>query len=461
MLAGEFGRFDVFAGPDQGQQRQGDRRRPARSSSSPTSTSSRRAPPAPSARSHVLVGRRHQRAAPPTSPPSRTRGPATVARRGPITRSSSGSHRAVDLAQRPRSRVESRGIVKALPRHRRQRPGRLRPARGEVHALLGENGAGKSTLMNILAGLYRPDAGDDPVDGRPVGFRSPRDAIAAGIGMVHQHFTLVPSLTVDREHAARRSSEPRFRLDLARRSSSEVASLAARSACASTPTRTVWQLSVGEQQRVEILKILYRGARDPDPGRADRRARAAGGRRAVPHAALDGRRRPASCSSATSSARCWPSPTGSRCMRARQGHRPAASPRPADATRELARLMVGRDVLEIARRGRRADARRGDARGCDGRPARATTAACRPCTASRSRSAPARSSGIAGVAGNGQRELAEVITGLRPCRGTRDASRRGGRQPDGRRTPSRPASATSRGPDAASAARQPVDRRTT
>ncbi|MBT8199444.1 MAG: ATP-binding cassette domain-containing protein, partial [Acidimicrobiia bacterium] len=70
----------------------------------------------------------------------------------------------------------------------------LRP--GEVHALLGENGAGKSTLCSILAGLYRPDAGEMVIDGEPVVFKSPKDALAAGIGMVYQHFRLVPNLTV-------------------------------------------------------------------------------------------------------------------------------------------------------------------------------------------------------------------------------------------------------------------------
>jgi ABC-type uncharacterized transport system ATPase subunit len=105
---------------------------------------------------------------------------------------------------RPPARVPRGAPVPALEaRHRQGLPGvlandavdfDLRP--GEIHALLGENGAGKSTLMNILAGLYRPDAGEILMDGRPVAFRSPRDAIAAGLGMVHQHFTLVPSQTV-------------------------------------------------------------------------------------------------------------------------------------------------------------------------------------------------------------------------------------------------------------------------
>src|SRR3954471_19545864 len=92
--------------------------------------------------------------------------------------------------------VSMRGIVKRFPGVLANDHVDFDLRRGEVHALLGENGAGKSTLMNILAGLYRPDAGELRVDGRPVAFASPRDAIATGLGMVHQHFTLVPSQTV-------------------------------------------------------------------------------------------------------------------------------------------------------------------------------------------------------------------------------------------------------------------------
>src|SRR5919206_3491791 len=84
---------------------------------------------------------------------------------------------------------------------------------GEIHALLGENGAGKSTLMNVLAGLYKQDAGIIKVNGKPVEFSSPRDAIDAGIGMVHQHFMLVPSQTVT-ENILLGLDRPRFRLRL-------------------------------------------------------------------------------------------------------------------------------------------------------------------------------------------------------------------------------------------------------
>ena len=130
---------------------------------------------------------------------------------------------------------------------------------GEVHALLGENGAGKSTLMNILVGLYQPDEGSISVDGKPVQFGSPRDAIGAGLGMVHQHFTLVPSMTVT-ENILLGLPEPRFRLDL-RTYDAKVAELAASVGLKVDPSAKVWQLSVGEQQRVEILKMLYRGVR--------------------------------------------------------------------------------------------------------------------------------------------------------------------------------------------------------
>src|SRR3954451_13816260 len=155
--------------------------------------------------------------------------------------------------------LEAAGIVKAFPGVLANDHVDFDLRTGEIHALLGENGAGKSTLMNILAGLYRPDEGEIRLDGRPVTFESPRDAIQAGLGMVHQHFTLVPSQSVT-ENILLGLSQPRFLLD-ARRSETEVARLAAEFGLRVHPRAKVWQLSVGEQQRVEILKLLYRGAR--------------------------------------------------------------------------------------------------------------------------------------------------------------------------------------------------------
>src|SRR5215471_7768827 len=92
--------------------------------------------------------------------------------------------------------LEMRGITKEFPGVIANDRVSFELARGEVHALLGENGAGKSTLMNILYGLYRPDAGEILLDGKPVVFSSAKDAIGAGIGMVHQHFMLIPVMTV-------------------------------------------------------------------------------------------------------------------------------------------------------------------------------------------------------------------------------------------------------------------------
>jgi simple sugar transport system ATP-binding protein len=130
--------------------------------------------------------------------------------------------------------------------------------KGEVHALLGENGAGKSTLMNVLAGLYRPDAGTITVQGTPVHFSSPRDAIQAGIGMVHQHFMLVPSQSVT-ENVLLGLDDPRFVMQLPRYNQ-KIANIAKQYGLQVDPAAKIWQLTVGEQQRVEILKMLYRGA---------------------------------------------------------------------------------------------------------------------------------------------------------------------------------------------------------
>jgi len=130
---------------------------------------------------------------------------------------------------------------------------------GEVHALLGENGAGKSTLMRQLYGLYQPNEGEISIDGKPVSFRSPADAIRAGIGMIHQHFMLVPTLTVAQNVALGLPSSRGPLLDLDR-VTQRIEELARTYGLKVDPQAYVWQLSVGEQQRVEIMKALYRGA---------------------------------------------------------------------------------------------------------------------------------------------------------------------------------------------------------
>src|SRR2546421_5528059 len=155
-----------------------------------------------------------------------------------------------------------RGITKRFPGVLANDGIDFEAAAGEVHALLGENGAGKSTLSNILTGLYRPDAGEIFLHGEPVQFHSPRDALDARIFMVHQHFRLVEPFSVAENVVLgdHRGEGRTFRLRH-RAIEQRVAELSKRYGLAVDPRARVWQLSLGEQQRVEILKALYREAR--------------------------------------------------------------------------------------------------------------------------------------------------------------------------------------------------------
>jgi ABC-type uncharacterized transport system ATPase subunit len=315
-------------------------------------------------------------------------------------------------APMPVPALEARGIVKAFPGVVANDHVDFDLRTGEIHALLGENGAGKSTLMNVLAGLYRPDAGEILLDGRPVAFGSPGDSIAAGLGMVHQHFTLVPSQTVT-ENVLLGLAEPRFWLR-PKRSEAAIGELAARYGLQVHPAAKIWQLSVGEQQRVEILKLLYRGARilimdEPTavlaPQEIDDLFRTL-------RSMTADRRSVVFISHKLGEVMA----IADRITVMRRGVVTAAGLAPAaTSTTDLARRMVGRDVLEVIERVSQAPGE--------------VILAVDDVSADNDRGLPALRGlslevragevvGIAAVAGNGQGELAQVITGLRPCRGS-------------------------------------------
>ena len=153
-----------------------------------------------------------------------------------------------------------RGIDKSFGSVRANRAASLEVLRGEIHALVGENGAGKSTLMRILGGLQKPDAGTLEVNGKDVTGWTTSDAIAAGIGVVHQHFMLVPTLTVAENIVLGQEPKKGVRFDCAW-AVAEVETLSRETGLVVRADQKVSELSVGEAQRVEILKTLFRGAK--------------------------------------------------------------------------------------------------------------------------------------------------------------------------------------------------------
>ncbi|MBX5449238.1 ATP-binding cassette domain-containing protein [Thermogemmatispora sp.] len=156
--------------------------------------------------------------------------------------------------------LELRRIVKRFPGVVANDHVTLAIRAGEIHALLGENGAGKTTLMNIVYGLYRPDEGHILVEGRRVQIRTPREAMQLGIGMVHQHFMLIPALSILENIVLGTKPERSPLLDL-RQAERRIAQLSRSLGLEVSPYERVQHLTLGQQQKVEIMKALYRGAR--------------------------------------------------------------------------------------------------------------------------------------------------------------------------------------------------------
>jgi simple sugar transport system ATP-binding protein len=321
-----------------------------------------------------------------------------------------------DILPSGRARIDSlamHGITKRFPGVLANDKVDFDVKSGEVHALLGENGAGKSTLMKILYGMYRPDEGQIDLNGRPVEIASPTDSIGLGIGMIHQHFMLVQSLTVA-ENVALGLPSSRGLLTELDRVSKRIMELAEIYNLKVDPSAYIWQLSVGQQQRVEIIKALYRGAAllildEPTavltPQEVDElfsimRQMVKDGHALIfishkLHEVVE---------------------ISHRVTVLRDGRQVGTRPTSETTKQDLANWMVGREIGFAPHRGK---ADLGETR------LSLQAVSCgsdRGTPGLRGVSLELRSGeilGIAGVSGNGQRELAEVIAGLRRVSGGR------------------------------------------
>ena len=318
--------------------------------------------------------------------------------------------------------VSTRGITKRFPGVVANDHVDFEAAAGEVHALLGENGAGKSTLSHILTGLYHADEGEIRLFGRPVSFDSPREAIDAGVCMVHQHYRLVERFTVaenlvlgDRRGAGRHFLIQPDAVE------SQVRALGERYNLPVLPHAYVWQLSVGEQQRVEILNALYRDARvlildEPTSVLTPDEATSLFG--TLRQIATEGR-----TVIFISHKLHEVKEVSDRVTVLRAGH-VVGTVETAEATpQSLAALMIGHELEPLARTPR-TSVEAETALDVDGLWASGD----RGVAAVKGVSLRVRAGeivAVAGVAGNGQRELADAVAGLRPC--TQGSVRVGGR----------------------------------
>ena len=311
------------------------------------------------------------------------------------------------------NRLEMRGIVKRFPGVLALDGVDFDVRGGEIHALLGENGAGKSTLMRLLYGLYHADAGTITLNGQAVKIRVPRDAIHHGIGMIHQHFMLVPSLTVAENVALGMKSSRGFRLDVDV-VSDRLRELSERYNLKVDPGVPIWQLAVGEQQRVEILRAIYKGAAllildEPTavltPQEVDELFQILNKMAADGHALIF-----------ISHKLNEVLQISHRITVLRAGRKVSSIPTAQATKRILAEMMVGRPVLLEYDR---PEAQVGEPRLVI---EDVTALNDRGKEGLRGVSLTVRAGeivGVAGVSGNGQHELAQVIAGLRPTTGGR------------------------------------------
>ncbi|MGD8292425.1 MAG: ABC transporter ATP-binding protein [Desulfobacterales bacterium] len=306
--------------------------------------------------------------------------------------------------------LEMRGITKKFPNVVANERVDLELHSGEVLALLGENGAGKSSLMNVLAGLYRADEGEILIRGKPVEITSPRDAMLLGIGMVHQNFMLVDTMTVAENIILGMSDLP-FVPDMGN-VSQRIVNLSQRYNLQVDPQSYIWQLGVGERQRVEILKLIYRGAEilildEPTAVLTPQESRELN--QVIHQMTAEGK------SAIFITHKMEEVIAFSDWVRVLHKGRLVAVKKTAETeAAELVRLMVGRDVLFCLEKKKHSPGE--------------VVLELENVSAVDDRGLPAlqgvsfeiRSGeifGIAGVAGNGQKQLAEILTGLRKTTG--------------------------------------------
>ncbi len=322
-----------------------------------------------------------------------------------------GGHRAVNFRLNA-PYVQMYGIVKRYPGVLACDHVDFDVRRGEVHALLGENGAGKSTLMRILYGLYQPDEGRILRDGAEVTIHSPTDAIRQGIGMIHQHFMLVDTLTVTENVALGLKSSREPLLDLGRVEVG-IRELSGAYGLQIDPSAPVWTLSVGERQRVEIMKALYRGAAmlildEPTavltPQEVEELFVTLGYMKENGYSLV-----------LISHKLQEVLAISDRITVLREGRLVGTVPTEDMTRHELARMMVGRDVMLERTRDDEIDV--GDVK-LRLEDVRAQDVTGQPALRGVSLSVQSGEIlGVAGISGNGQRELAEVVAGLRPISG--------------------------------------------